>query len=105
MKTKKIYGSIKASNVDIIEKNNLNFILIISNKLRNYLTSKSEELLPKETSSLLSGILIGDKSNISEETIQDFKTSNLSHILAVSGLHTSYIIFGITLILSKCNFW
>lgn len=57
--------------------------------------------MPQETSKLLIGILIGDKSEISEEIIQNFKISNLSHMLSVSGAHTSYIILGITYILSK----
>jgi competence protein ComEC len=58
-------------------------------------------LLPEKTAELLNGILIGEKSKISEDIIQNFKTSNLSHIFSVSGAHTSYIILGITYILSK----
>ncbi len=50
---------------------------------------------------MLIGILIGDKSEISEDIIQNFKISNLSHMLSVSGAHTAYIIMGITYILSK----
>ncbi len=57
--------------------------------------------MPEKTSSLLAGILIGDKSGISEEIIDDFKISNLSHMLSVSGAHTSYIILGLTFILNK----
>lgn len=76
-------------------------ILILSNKIRNNIIEISKKLLPKDTSGLLNGILLGEKSEISEEIIEDFKTSNLSHILAVSGAHTSYIILGITYILNK----
>ena len=103
LKTKKIYGSIKvdSSNVEIIKENKLNLILILSNKVRNYIVDESNNLLPQETSSLLVGILIGDKSQISEDIIQNFKISNLSHMLSVSGAHTSYIILGITFILIK----
>ena len=103
LKTKKIYGSIKvnSNNIKLIENNYLNSILILSNKIRNYTVNKSKDLLSQETSSLLVGILIGEKSGISEDIIQNFKTSNLSHMLSVSGAHTSYIILGITFILSK----
>ena len=103
LKTKKIYGSIKANSnqVKIVKRNQLNPIIMISNRIRNHIISKSNDLLPQETSSLLVGILIGDKSEISEDIIQNFKTSNLSHMLSVSGAHTSYIILGATFILSK----
>lgn len=102
LKTKKIYGSIKInSNVKIIENNKLNPIFLISNRIRNYIIEKSKILLPEETSGLLVGILIGEKSEITEEIIQNFKISNLSHMLSVSGAHTSYIILGITFILTK----
>lgn len=103
LKTKRIYGSIKvnSNNIRLIENNYLNTMLILSNKIRNYIVNKSKDLLPQETCSLLVGILIGEKSEISEDIIQNFKTSNLSHMLSVSGAHTSYIILGITFILSK----
>lgn len=73
----------------------------LSNKIRNYITNSANKLLPEKTENLLVGILIGDKTGISEEMIEDFKISNLSHMLSVSGAHTSYIILGITYILNK----
>lgn len=103
LKTKKIYGTIKVENnkIEIIEKNKINKALIITNKLRNNITNKVQMLLPEKTKSLFEGILLGNKSDISEEIIEDFKTSNLSHILSVSGAHTSYIILGVGYILTK----
>ncbi len=103
LKSKKIYGTIKNSNknIKIIKENNINIVLKLSNNIRNYIINTSNKLLPEKTSSLLVGILIGDKSGISEEIIEDFKISNLSHMLAVSGAHTSYIILGLTFILNK----
>ena len=103
LKTKNIYGSIKvdSNQIKVIQSNKINPILILSNKIRSYIVDKSNNLLFPETSSLLVGILIGEKSEIPEEIIQNFKISNLSHMLSVSGAHTSYIILGITFILSK----
>ena len=106
LKTKEIYGSIKVDNnkIKIIERNKLNLIFTLSNKIRNYIVDKSKQLLPQESSSLLVGLLIGEKSGIPEDVIQNFKISNLSHMLSVSGAHTSYIILGLTYILTKSNF-
>ena len=60
-----------------------------------------KKILPKETSSLLIGILIGERQYISEDITENFSKSSLSHILAISGSHISYIIIGITFILTK----
>ena len=104
LKTKKIYGTIKIDSYKIVEKNNLNYFLILSNRIRVFIINKSNSLLPKETSALLNGILLGDKSGIEENIIENFKESNLSHLLAVSGAHTGYIIIGITFLLNKSRF-
>lgn len=103
LKSKKIYGNIKVNNnsVKIIEKNRLNILFKFSYKIRNYIIKVSDKLLKEDTSKLLTGILIGDKSKMPEDIIVNFKTSNLSHMLSVSGAHTSYIILGITYILDK----
>ena len=103
LKTKNIYGSIKVdkNNVNVIEKESLSKIFIFSNRIRNGIVNTLNRLLPQKTSNLLIGILIGEKSGISEDIIQNFKMSNLSHMLSVSGAHTSYIILGITYILTK----
>ena len=65
------------------------------------LKRKVEILLPENSASLLKGILLGDCTDISSEVKENFKECNLSHMLAVSGAHLSYLIIGINLILSK----
>lgn len=105
LKTKKIYGTIKVNkyNIKILKNNNINKIFCIANKSRNYIKNKTKEILPLDCASLLNGILIGDKSDINENIIEDFKLSNLSHMLAVSGTHVGYIIIGLTLLLNKIH--
>ena len=100
--SEKIYGSIKSSGeIKVIQSNYINQIFIKSNKTRNIIIKNAESLLSGETGALLTGILLGDKQEISDKIIENFKTSNLSHMLAVSGAHTSYIILGISYMLSK----
>ena len=43
---------------------------------------------------------MGDRSNISENVQEDFKNANLTHLLAISGAHFSYIIL-IVIFISK----
>lgn len=103
LKTKKTYGIIRTDNnsIKVIEKKKLNVMLIISNNIRNSIIKKTDKILPDKTSKLLIGILLGNKEEISEEIIESFKSSSLSHMLSVSGAHTAYIILGISYILNK----
>lgn len=53
----------------------------------------------EEEKALLKGILLGEKTELTEEQVDNFKVSSLSHILAVSGMHVAYIIAGTIFIL------
>ena len=102
--TKEIYGTVKIENsndVETIKKNQSNFFEKMINKVSNLLKRKVEILLPENSASLLKGILLGDCTDISSDVKENFKECNLSHMLAVSGAHLSYLIIGINMILSK----
>lgn len=45
--------------------------------------------------------MLGNKENISDEIQNDFKTSGLAHLLAVSGLHVNYVVLAIVFLLNK----
>ena len=101
LKTRKIYGSIKSNNIEIIGKEQTNIIARTSNNVRNKIIETANKILPNYTQGLLVGILIGEKTKIPENIIENFSISSLSHILATSGTHISYIILGITYLLLK----
>ena len=58
-------------------------ILWLKEKMRD---SIQNNFLPPE-SSVLEGVVLGDKSAISQDTKDQFRIAGLSHIIAVSGLH------------------
>ena len=102
--TKEIYGTVKIENskdVETIKKNQSNFFEKMINNVSNLLKRKVEILLPENSASLLKGILLGDCTDISSDVKENFKECNLSHMLAVSGAHLSYLIIGINMILNK----
>ena len=101
LKTLKIYGIIKIKEVNLLKENDLNFVLISINNLKQKMIDHANKNMPQKTANLLLGLLIGQKDNIQEDIIKSFRTANLSHILAVSGAHTSYIILGLTYIITK----
>ena len=46
-------------------------------------------------SKIIMGIMLGYTDDIDDKTKQDFSNSNISHVLAVSGMHITYVILGI----------
>ena len=105
LKTKKICGSlIVDGEVKVIKTKNINPIFTIINKLSLIFKQNLKKLLPKQEAELEQGILLGDTSDIESDIKDDFRKCNLSHMLAVSGAHLSYLVLGINTVLSKKTF-
>jgi competence protein ComEC len=47
--------------------------------------------LRPDESAIVRGMVIGDRSRISEETEEDFQRSGITHILAISGMHVAVL--------------
>lgn len=101
LKTKKIYGIVTTKNTKKLKENNANIISMIANKTANVIKNQSKKMLKNKEACLLIGLLIGDTDEIDEETKEDFRNSNLTHMLAVSGLHVSYVLLGVNYIITK----
>ena len=48
---------------------------------------------------------MGNTKNITEDLEENFRDSNLSHTLAISGSHVTYIIIGISRAIGKIKNW
>ena len=94
LKTKQIAGTvtIKANDVQITGKNKINFITTKMNELKNRMIQKIQNLLPIENAGICIGLLLGDQRFITEEIKENFRLSNLSHMLAISGSHIAYLL-------------
>ena len=94
-----MYGTINVSEIKIIRTGKINTLFRLSNIISKKLKSNLDKIFEKKESSVLKGILLGDISDIEDEVYENFQISNMAHILAVSGMHVSYIIIGINLLL------
>ena len=95
LKTQKIYGTFDIENYKIISKENGSKIQKYIVQFKNYVKKTLRKNLEKDEAELGIGIAIGDRSGISKEIENDFKNSNLTHMLAVSGSHFTYIILAV----------
>lgn len=102
-KTKKIYGMVEtqSSAITIRKENAINGILKLANVVQHKIKNKANELLEEEQASVLVALLIGNKEGLEEEVQEAFRMSNLSHMLAVSGAHVSYVMLGIGFIIAN----
>lgn len=64
-------------------------------KARESIISKIKEIIPNDNSNILTGLILGVKTDLSKEIQEDFRNSSLSHVLAVSGMHVGYVVIAI----------
>ena len=84
LKTLKIFGTIKAEDINIISKERVNPVFLLSNKILLKIEKKIDNLLDKKQSKIVKGILLGDKNDIDKDTKENFKISrNITHIISV----------------------
>ncbi len=101
LKQLKIYGTMKITNVKVIEERKSKSIFQISNEIKTKIISNTKETLDEETSSILLGLILGNKDDIDENIEENFRSAGMAHILAVSGMHVTYVILGLSLIMKK----
>ncbi len=100
-----IYGTVKTDKVDIVGNGKVNILNVVANATANKIKETVKRNIPdKDTSNLLLGILLGYDDELDNEIKESFQNSSLSHILAVSGMHVSYIVLAITFLSKKMNF-
>ena len=91
LKTKKISALLFSKKEEYITREE-NFISKIYD-LKLQCINIIDNNFKAEEGSILKAILLGDNSSINDETKDIFSESNLSHILAISGFHITYIVF------------
>lgn len=103
LKTQKIIGiaNIKQEDITIVEQNQANWISTAIFQLRNSILQKIDTILPQKTKGVCTALLLGDKTFLEKEIQNSFKQSSLSHMLAISGAHISYLLLAITTFLEK----
>ena len=71
--------------------------------LRESLTATLRGVLPDEEGAVLAALCLGDRSGLSEERLDTFSASGISHVLVVSGLHLTMIVGAVLVLLRFCG--
>ena len=68
------------------------------NRLRARLSAAVMDRIPGQAGAFASGAVTGDRSGITRDTVEQLRDSNLSHLLAISGMNMAFItgfVFGL----------
>ncbi len=84
-----------------ILKENKNPIYQLSKKYSQTIKNSYFKFMESENAGILSGIVLGDKTDIVEEDKIRYQEAGISHILAISGLHMGCVGMGIFRFLRK----
>lgn len=101
LKTVKVYGILTLDKYKVIDVNANNFIRTFSNNIFLNIKNKVNENLNKEVASIVLGITLGYTDDIDGNIKAQFNSCNISHILAVSGMHVGYIMIFLKKICDK----
>ncbi len=73
----------------------------IPEKIRRSVVSCIRKALPERTSAMLCGMLLGDTDYMDSRTVDNFRTTGIAHMLAVSGLHLTLLTLAFAVLLRR----
>jgi competence protein ComEC len=78
---------------------------IASNRLRGALRVSAEATMPADQAALFTGLVIGDDTRQPATMIDDFRSSGLSHLTAVSGQNVAFVLAVVGVVLRSLPRW
>ncbi len=84
-------GTSRWKNLKIIGKESLSKWETVLLSLRDHMSDILEKGLPPGERAMVSGLLFGEKSGMSDEVVEAYRITGMGHLLAVSGLHIGFV--------------
>lgn len=97
-----IWYRIAAENIKIIKESS--GITSYRNQIKDSLDEHLHSIAEQEDYGIIEAILLGDKSSLSQDMYKLFQKNGIAHIIAISGLHVSFLGMAIYKLLRKCGF-
>lgn len=79
-------------HIQLLPTNQGNYFYTQIFKWKKALENRINQIFPEPNSSFLAGLLVGARRSIPENIMQDFNTTGLTHIIAISGYNITIII-------------
>lgn len=66
-------------------------------KVKNKLEATISQIMPEPEASFMNGLILGERSNLSPELVNDFNRTGTTHIIALSGYNITIIIMAVNI--------
>ncbi|MBO5755530.1 MAG: ComEC/Rec2 family competence protein, partial [Clostridia bacterium] len=76
-------------------------VSLVFSRLRGILSARFFTALSSESAALLSGLLLGDTSQVAPTLIRNMNRLGISHLLAISGMHFTVLFIGLEKLLGR----
>ena len=97
LNSQKTYGIIRAKNYYVSNLAKFNLIYYIQDEIYKSFA----RLFPKDEMGLIIGMMIGETKDISEDVLENFKTTGITHLIAVSGSNVVYVVVLVQFLFKK----
>ncbi len=101
---KDIYGIMTVSKIEVLEHHQKSVFIEKLFIIKRQLVKTIKKLFPKSEAGLLAGIVIGEKSLLPKEVLEDFQIAGLTHMIVLSGYNITIIATTIILLLAHAGF-
>lgn len=75
------------SDLKIIQDNSASSFMGFVNNLRNSITRRAIEVMGKDAGGVAAALLVGERSSIPTQHLDNIRKAGLAHLLAISGMH------------------
>jgi len=100
-----IYSVMYFPEIELIERNQGNFIYTKILQFKNKLRESIDRNLSPPQSSILGALILGDKGRMSAELKQKLNLTGVRHITAISGMHVTILTSILMTLLIGLGFW
>ena len=97
LNSQKIYGIIRSNKYYVSDLGNFNLIYYIQDEIYKSFS----KLFPQNEMGLVMGMMIGETKDISEDVLENFKVTGITHLIAVSGSNVVYVVILVQFIFKK----
>ena len=88
-------------SIDVLDRGTGNiFIHAVIEPIKNHIDKTIQSFLSFENGSILKALMLGEKQDIDDDILDQFKNVGVVHVLAISGLHVGFIIIFALIFLS-----
>ncbi|MCD6574213.1 ComEC family competence protein [Candidatus Aerophobetes bacterium] len=88
-----IWTQVSTGKIEVVKRNKGSSFLLLAFSTGRWMRNKIKRFLPYPYSSVLKGIMLGDKEDLPSGVLNNFRITGTAHVLVVSGLHIGLLLF------------